>query len=105
MKIKEKTLAEIQLLLNAVGIESSTFQPKEVGFNRTISFRSAGIMIRIEWYKNVSYLKIGKGERPMIFPFTHVKLDETFPMKISNRNLHFYNRSEDNFDGFHLPLD
>lgn len=62
----------------------------EHGFSRRIQFVINGIVYRIEWWKNISYLQT---QEDLQIPFEYVEVSGTWPNGYKT-NLQFYTKGE-----------
>lgn len=60
------------------------------GYSRLIQFVVKGIIYRIEWWTNVSYLQTQEG---LVIPFESIKISGTWPNRYKT-NLQFYAKGE-----------
>lgn len=85
-------------------IETKPINIDKQGFYRDVEFTINNIMYVVNWFKNVSYLKIGNDRRNSFIQFTEINLNETWPLLDKNEALLFTNK--ENYDsGFYVPTE
>ncbi len=79
---KPKSLEFIVAFLNQLGIETSVFNPKEVGFDREVLFTINDFSYIIEWWDNQCYLRgVNSDTTLFILPFKYVDIDTSYPVQ------------------------
>lgn len=86
--MENSTLEAMQKLLDNCGV---LWEPvnESYGFYREIKFKVYGREFRIEWYKNLSHIRVGADPRSPVYPFRYLTLDECYPLVKQNRSLCF----------------
>lgn len=80
---------EVLKFFNDLGIKTEIININENGFSREILFTIYNIEYVIEWWVNISYLKIGNHNRAAKYPFKHILLNTTYPLVGKNECISF----------------
>jgi hypothetical protein len=110
--MKNTTLDSMQNILDMCGIPWEPVN-ESYGFYREIKFKVYGREFLIEWYKNLSHIRVGTDPRSPVYPFRYLTLDDCFPLVGGSKSLCFaYNTEETLWGGlkqayasFRIPLE